>query len=165
MDPVEVDAGSWAQALQGDSRALGVLFDRHHAVIFRAMRSRGATVDEAEEAMAVAFFELWRRREAVRLVDESVLPWLLVTAHNAHRNRVRTAPRHRAALVRLRTVEDSVDPSEAAERRVNDGARSSALRLALRRRPSSGQFLHCRDEKIPGRGLRESYLTRDSWWI
>ncbi|WP_396133584.1 RNA polymerase sigma factor [Arthrobacter sp. 1088] len=41
---------------------------------------------DAEDATAAAFLELWRRREGVRLVDGSILPWLLVTTTNTARN-------------------------------------------------------------------------------
>ncbi|WP_277526503.1 sigma factor [Arthrobacter sp. ES3-54] len=50
--------------------------------ILRLSRDR----HDAEDIMATAFLELWRRRDTVRVVEGPVLPWLLVTTANAARN-------------------------------------------------------------------------------
>lgn len=50
--------------------------------------------------MTVAFFELWRKRESVRLVDGSPLPWLLNTVAHSARNLERSGRRYAALLDR-----------------------------------------------------------------
>lgn len=118
--------------LAGDRRAFAALFDDHHPAVFRSIQRLGATHHEAEDAMAAAFFELWRRRADVRVVGGSVLPWLIATALNAHRNRVRTAMRYRAILARMHAADAEPDPALDAEERVFAGQRAAALRASLR---------------------------------
>ena len=97
----EPDSGDWAKALDGDGEAFGRVFDRHrHRVLRHCMRLVPADADAAD-AVAIVFLEAWRNRATVRLVDGSMLPWLLVTATNVARNLTRAAHRYRAALDRL----------------------------------------------------------------
>jgi len=44
---------------------------------------RTASWSTAEELTSVVFLEAWRRRRAVRLDTDSILPWLLAVANNA----------------------------------------------------------------------------------
>jgi len=62
----------------------------------------------------VAFLELWRRRDAVRVVDGSPLPWLLATTTNALRNLQRAAARYRRLLDALPRAADAASAEEAA---------------------------------------------------
>jgi DNA-directed RNA polymerase specialized sigma24 family protein len=50
---------------------------------------------------------LWRQRKQVRVIDGSVLAWLLVTVTNLHRNRVRGLRRYRAMLASLPRSRDA----------------------------------------------------------
>jgi RNA polymerase sigma-70 factor (ECF subfamily) len=50
--------------------------------------------------------ELWRRRDRVRVVDGSVLPWLLVTATNLSRNAARGTRRYRQLIERLARADE-----------------------------------------------------------
>jgi DNA-directed RNA polymerase specialized sigma24 family protein len=83
---VDPDVALWERSVAGDGEAFGVLFDRHGSRLFRHVCWMVETRADAEDVVAAAFLELWRRRGDVRLVDGSVLPWLLVTATNASRN-------------------------------------------------------------------------------
>lgn len=117
MGTLETDAGLWRDALAGDGEAFGALFDRHRDRVFRhAYRLVQHTAD-AEDTLAAAFLELWRRRGAVRLVDDSVLPWLLLTATNCARNLARSRRRYGAVLEALPreagTVDAPQDPMDA----------------------------------------------------
>jgi len=108
------DAAQWTRSLEGDGDAFGVLFDRHRDRVFRhACRLVGSRHD-AEDVTAVAFLELWRRRRDVRLVDGSVLPWLLVTTSNVARNAQRASRRYRQFLGRLPRQPVASDAADAA---------------------------------------------------
>lgn len=102
----------WNAAQSGDGEAFGRLFDLHHARVLRhASRVLDVTRD-AEDVTASVFLELWRRRDSVRVVEGSVLPWLLVTASNLSRNVRRSTRRHRALLDRLPRGGNAPDPAE-----------------------------------------------------
>jgi RNA polymerase sigma factor (sigma-70 family) len=115
MENVEVgDGGLWADSLKGDADAFGLLYDRHRGRVFRhAYRLAGGQQD-AEGATATAFLELWRRRNKVRLVDGSILPWLLVTTTNTARNLQRAKARHGRlvdAIPRGTEADATLDPA------------------------------------------------------
>ncbi|TQJ09235.1 RNA polymerase sigma-70 factor (ECF subfamily) [Lapillicoccus jejuensis] len=91
----------WGRARSGDGQAFAVVFDLHRDRVYvHALRMLGAPGD-AEDVAASAFLELWRRRDAVRVVNGSVLPWLLVTTGNVARNTARARRRYRDFLARL----------------------------------------------------------------
>lgn len=104
--PAASDADEWERACAGDGEALGALFDRHSARVFRHALYFLKHRQDAEDATATAFLELWRRRSQVRLVENSVLPWLLATTTNACRNLARSTRRYR-------TLIDALPRSEA----------------------------------------------------
>lgn len=95
------DEPLWRRSTAGDGDAFAQLFDRHHARVHRHAHRLTADRHDAEDLTAGAFLELWRRREHARLVDGSLLPWLLVTTSNLARNHARGLRRHRAFLARL----------------------------------------------------------------
>ncbi|WP_320536606.1 sigma-70 family RNA polymerase sigma factor [Pseudarthrobacter sp. IC2-21] len=99
MGNVEADDGGlWARSLEGEGEAFGLLFDRHRDRVFRHAYRLAGERHDAEDIMSTAFLELWRRRLRVRIVDGSVLPWLLVTTTNVARNSKRAAFRYRKLL-------------------------------------------------------------------
>jgi len=64
--------------------------------------------------LAVAFLELWRLRKRVRVVDGSVLPWLVATTTNValnHRRGVRRYQRFLSKLPHAGVTEDAADRS------------------------------------------------------
>lgn len=91
----------WASARAGDERALGEIFDRHHERVYARALWLLADPHDAQDATAIAFLELWRRRASVRVVGGSVLPWLLVTTGNASRNIKRSSSRYQSLLANL----------------------------------------------------------------
>ncbi|AMM19744.1 hypothetical protein AX769_05765 [Frondihabitans sp. PAMC 28766] len=97
----EDDSGLWHGAKSGDAEAFGALYDRHRARVFsqasRLLRSRL----DAEDVTAMVFLEAWRKRDSVRLADDSILGWLLVTTNYTVANAARSARRHRAALAKI----------------------------------------------------------------
>lgn len=118
MTTVPDEVALWSRARAGDGRAFAALFDAHRDRVYRHVLRLVPTASDAEDVVAGVFLELWRRRDAVPVVDGSVLPWALVTATNVARNTHRGLRRHRAAIDRLPRDEHLVDPAESAEERV-----------------------------------------------
>ena len=107
------DAGLWTRSLTGEGEAFRVLYSRHRDRVFRHAYRLSGDRYEAEDVMATAFLELWRRRTKVRIVEGSILPWLLVTTTNAARNRRRAALRYRRLL-------DSLPRTDETDRTAHD---------------------------------------------
>ncbi|MFE5839326.1 RNA polymerase sigma factor [Arthrobacter sp. NPDC056493] len=94
------DEALWLLAVTGDGDAFGYLFDRHRdRVLHHVLKVVGS--NHAEDITAVVFYEAWRRREYVRIVNGSIVPWLLVTANNTIRNHTRQRRRYKAFLDQL----------------------------------------------------------------
>jgi RNA polymerase sigma-70 factor (ECF subfamily) len=87
------DASDWVRVSEGDPAGLAALFDRHEARLFRHACRLLTAREDAKDAVTIAFFELWRKRRTVRLVDGSPLPWLLNTVAYSARNLERSARR------------------------------------------------------------------------
>ena len=102
----------WHLVLAGDSRRFGIVWDRHHDRVFRHLIASGNTASGAEDLTAAAFLELWRRRGAVRFVDGSLLPWLIVTAQNVSRNAARAKRRYERFLAALPAPSVTPDPAD-----------------------------------------------------
>ena len=130
-DPVVTDAAEWARAVAGDGEAFGRIFDRHKARIRRHGARLVPSVDDVEDLVAMTFLEAWRRRGRVRVVDGSVLPWLLVTATNVARNQQRAARRYRALLDKLPVGGPAADPATLVDD-TGMAARFAELSLADR---------------------------------
>lgn len=103
------DATLWGRVRAGDESGLAGLFDRHEARLFRHACRLLTSREDAKDAVTIAFFELWRKRESVRLVDGSPLPWLLNTASNCARNLERSSRRYRALIDRTHVSADHRD--------------------------------------------------------
>lgn len=124
------DAAVWTRLRAGQESALGELFDRHEARLFRHATRLLTTREDAKDVVAIAFFELWRKRESVRLVDGSPLPWLLNTVSNTARNLERSQRRYRALLGRTPAATHHPAPSASDE---------SGILAALKRLPAREQ--------------------------
>jgi RNA polymerase sigma-70 factor (ECF subfamily) len=117
----------WARALAKDPLAYAELFDWHSARVYRRALGMLGNVHDAEDVTAAAFFELWRKHRAVRLTNGSVLPWLLVTVVNLSRNHLRGVARYRLAIASIPRSEQSVDPAESVEHRLDGAAALAGL--------------------------------------
>ncbi|WP_300682178.1 RNA polymerase sigma factor [Nocardioides sp.] len=105
-EPGHVDP-LWSRVLAGDADAFGLVFDAHKDRVYGHAVRLVEDPHQAEDVTALAFLELWRRRDQARVVSGTVLPWLLVTTTNVARNQRRAARRYRrflAALPRAATV-------------------------------------------------------------
>lgn len=118
MTSIADETALWSRARSGDGRAFAALFDAHRDRAFRHALRLVASAHDAEDVVAAAFFELWRKRDGVPIVDGSVLPWLLATTTNLARNSGRGLRRYRAAIDRLPRSQDLADPAETAEERI-----------------------------------------------
>lgn len=110
---VDAEAATWVHARDGDGTAFAALFRQHQARIYRRASSMLDSAHDAEDVTAAAFFELWRKRRSVRVVDGTVLPWLLVTTVNLARNHRRGAGRYRAVIASL-PREETFNPESTA---------------------------------------------------
>ena len=110
----ERDELLWARGLAGDGEAFGLLFDRHRERVWRHACRFAPARHDAEDLVAAVFLELWRLRERVRLVDGSVLPWLLAVTTNLGLNAVRARRRYRSLLDRLPRADDEQDAAVVA---------------------------------------------------
>jgi len=108
----EPDSDVWQQVLDGDPLGFGAIWDRHRDRVFWHLLRLGTPAADAEDLTATVFLELWRRRGSVRVVDGSLLPWLVVTAQNVHRNAARSRRRYRAFLATLPPPSPVADPGE-----------------------------------------------------
>lgn len=117
------------RAAEGDREAFAQLYDRHVRAVywqaFRVVRDADLAEDVTQEAFVVA----WRRLRSIRLVDASVLPWLLVTARQCALNAARSARRRRTEELheRLPAEEDVETAVEADLARVEIDAAVAAL--------------------------------------
>lgn len=97
----------------GDRAAFEQIYDRHVRAVYWQAHRVVRDADLAEEVSQDAFITLWEKSRSVRIVDESVLPWLMVTARfialNTHRKQRRDADR--STLL----DHDLVDPTSDVE--------------------------------------------------
>jgi len=112
-DAALIDAALVDAAGSGDDRALSALYDRHSPAVARYAWALAENRHDAEELLQDTFVTLWRSARRIRLVDSSVLPWLLVTCRNHALNQRRKGSRHRS--VPLPDDLGAVDHSDAVE--------------------------------------------------
>jgi RNA polymerase sigma factor (sigma-70 family) len=121
----------WHQVVNGDGDAFGVLFDRHYDRVWRHALRVLRVAHVAEDVVAMVFYEAWRRRANVRMVNDSILPWLLITTNNTLRNHVRQQRRYRHFLTQLPPPEDSADIAEDIAQADESQLQASALKEAF----------------------------------
>lgn len=115
-----------AAAVQGDTGAFDALYQRHVSIVYRHAYSLLGSRREAEEIAQDVFVTLWTKLASVRIVDRSLLPWLLTTSRYLCLNRRRAAARHNA-----RTHVDGLLALPADPMSVEDRVRNRALREAI----------------------------------
>jgi RNA polymerase sigma-70 factor (ECF subfamily) len=122
---------SWLAAVAGNGEAFASIFDRHSARVYRHAQRLTQRTADAEDVTAAAFFELWRRRRSVRVVDGSILPWLLVTTTNLARNTERGLRRYRSMLASLPRSTDSPAADEFVVQDIDDQHVTELVRRVL----------------------------------
>jgi RNA polymerase sigma-70 factor (ECF subfamily) len=110
------------RCIGGDRHAFGALFDRYSRVVYATAILVVRNAADAEEVVSDAFVTLWRKRESIRILDGSVLPWLLTTARFEALNR-------RRATRQSLSLDDDIDThrSVAADVTVAERALSKQL--------------------------------------
>lgn len=127
------DTAIWENACADRGEAFAILFRRHRDAVYRRASALVERVHDAEDATAVAFFELWRKRRSVLLVDGSVLPWLLVTVAYTARNQRRGGIRYRRLLASMPREERAPDAGEEAASIIESEVLGIRLREAVAR--------------------------------
>jgi len=100
------DRGLWDKVRRDDASAFEVLFRRHLRVVACHCRRRlsqglaGDVTERCDDAVAETFLAAWRRRESIT-VDDSLLPWLLMTATHCCENIARGERRRGRLRVHL----------------------------------------------------------------
>jgi RNA polymerase sigma factor (sigma-70 family) len=131
--PEITDEALWLLVINGDGDAFGRLFDRHRDRVLRhAIRIIGSP-HQAEDITAIVFHEAWRRRSHVRMVNGSILAWLLVTANNTIRNHNRQRRRYKAFLDQLPPPIKGADVADEFADSAEREAEATALRAAFSR--------------------------------
>lgn len=116
---------------RGDEPAYRMLHDRHQTPVFRMSLVLMHTAWDAEEVAATAFFELWRKRDKVRVVDGSVLPWLLATTSFAAKNSQRSRRRYQRLLHRIPHDGNVPDHADEVAHAMDSLKISASVREAL----------------------------------
>lgn len=129
--PASSDGELLFRLSRGDEPAYRLLHDRHQASVYRVALVLMRTTWDAEEVAATAFFELWRKRDTVRLVDDSVLPWLLATTSYAAKNKLRSGRRYQRLLSRIPHDDDVPDHADEVARAMDTLKISADVREAL----------------------------------
>jgi RNA polymerase sigma-70 factor (ECF subfamily) len=156
----ETDAALWLRGLEGNGEAVAVIFDRHERRLFRAALRDARSTHDAEDVVATVFLELWRLRAKVRVVDGSLLPWLLVTTANVSRNAERSRRRHRNLLAKMPPDPPVSDSGEEALDNIVALQRERRISAALQDlRPGDRQILIL--TAVEGLSLRESAAVLD----
>lgn len=135
MPGERTDQQLWDLAVGGESRAFGELFERHHRAVHTFCFRRTASWDTAEELTSVVFLETWRRRQAVSLELDSMLPWLLGVATRVTRNRRRSTARYQAALGRVPRPPATPDHADDVAGRIDDERRMARVLAAVETLP------------------------------
>lgn len=149
--PDHSDADLWRRAGAGDGDAFGQVFDRHRDRVFRYALRLTRHRHDAEDVTALVFLEAWRRRSAVRIVDGSVLPWLLVTTGHVSQNAARSRRRHARVLAALPVRPDVADHADDVAARLDAVDRDHAVRgaMAALRPADRDVLLLCVVEEFP----------------
>ncbi len=117
------DTEPLARLRRGDREGLRILFRRHLPIVYGAAFVVIRSKPDAEEAAQDAFFLLWQKRSEVKIIGDSVLPWLIVTARFEASNRQRAANRRQTVPL----IED-------LDTKVSDSPETIVLAAELQRR-------------------------------
>jgi RNA polymerase sigma factor (sigma-70 family) len=116
FDDEAFDATLLVAVADGNLDAFTRLYERHAPAILRYSRNLSGTTAGAEELLQETFLTFWSKRRSIRVVDESVLPWLLVVCRNHANNARRREAKHRTVpLLDTDHVDIDAQPSGQLE--------------------------------------------------
>jgi DNA-directed RNA polymerase specialized sigma24 family protein len=130
------DAALWLEATSGTERSFGLLYDRHRDAVRSRARTRTSSARDADDVVALVFFEAWRERSHARIAEGWLLPWLLDLCDDVLRDRRRTARRWRRELAALSAAGPERHEPDATRAALLGHVRgeSARRRAVLRRR-------------------------------
>ncbi|GAB3253674.1 RNA polymerase sigma factor [Nocardioides dilutus] len=114
------------RARLGDAEAFGLLYDRYHASVYRAIYGRTRSTPLTEDLTADTFFRALRAIKSYQLEPALFLAWLLRIARNL------VVDHHRASRNRLEQAEDMSRRED-----VSDNAEAELIALLNRERVRS----------------------------
>jgi RNA polymerase sigma factor (sigma-70 family) len=148
------DGELWLHVKDGDGAAFASLFLRHRDRVFVHSLRLVKTPFEAEDVTAMVFLEAWRCRSRIRLVNDSILGWLLITATNVARNKIRSRLRYERLLRKLPRSQEVPDHSDSVAETFDQARRSELLHRAYR-------SLSRRDQEVIGLCVLEDMSTAE----
>lgn len=110
-------------AAAGDTTAFVRLYEEHIASVYRYALQMLRSVPEAEDVAQEVFILAWVKRTKIRVVDRSVLPWLLITTRNLSLNKIKKANRDARNA--------SLDAGEGITLRSDQDAEEAVMRRML----------------------------------
>lgn len=136
-------------SVAGDTDAFADLYRTHiKAVYWYALHILG-DIGEAEDIAHDVFALAWDKKSSIQVIDQSLLPWLLVTARNLSLNRVKKTVRDRNGRSFERN-ENLADTSRSPEREVEAGELMAAIIAVVSNLSLRDQTLYylCIDEGL-----------------
>ena len=125
------EAEAWGKAIGGDPDAFAEIFDAHRDRVFGHSLRLIRSIPDAEDVTALVFLEAWRRRAAVRVVEGSIIGWLLVTANYVVRNHTRSLRRHQVAMRKMPPSPVEEDHADRVLDALETDGRASQMRQAF----------------------------------
>lgn len=145
----EVMADPVSDFVSGDRRAFDTIYRTHVRAVYRYAWHMLGTEHEAEELTQDVFVLAWEKRAKIRVVDTSVLPWLLVSCRNLGLNRIRSRNTGRARFTEI-DDERAGPTAPSAERVALDAALAAEIQTAVEELSELDQMLYylCIDEGL-----------------
>lgn len=117
----------------GDQAAFEVLFQRHMKAIWNYSYRLTGSWSEAEDLTSATFLTAWRRRDRIRVVNDSALPWLYTVARNTARTLHRGRRRLLKALPALAEPGEQHDHADDVSSRIDDDRQLGRVRAVMPR--------------------------------
>lgn len=120
------------------SDTLALLYRRHHLAVFRYLRARTASDDDAAELTAVVFERAFAAIDRYRPMGGGVVAWLFTIARNAARDVERSRRRHRMVAQPIAGAGSEIEPQDpvGVEETLIERERMADLRARVERLPA-----------------------------
>jgi RNA polymerase sigma factor (sigma-70 family) len=125
---VRSDTDLWRLIAADDHQAFTELYERHAQAVWNYAYRLTASWAAADDLLAQAFLQVWRRRASVLLIRDSALPWLYTVTANVCRSERRRLGRFLRIAPKL--VKDDSTPDHA-DRIVEDSATRERLATVI----------------------------------